>query len=128
MARHRKKIFGTCVYCGKEAQLTEDHVIPQCLFGGNVPKDIPTVYAWATCNGTLKSQGDAFLRDLLVFDMDTCNHPVARRLFDDKVVRAISNNQSALARYVSDKLSPIEVFTPSGIFMGAAYATPLPVG
>jgi hypothetical protein len=46
MANHHKKFKGLCAYCEVDTELTEDHVVPQCLFvGKKAPSDIPIVYA-----------------------------------------------------------------------------------
>jgi HNH endonuclease len=128
LAKRNKQHLGTCAYCGIDARLTEDHVIPQCLFGGKVPADVPTVGACKTCNGIKKSTDDTFQRDMLVCDIDTYQHPVARAIFESQFSRAVSRNQSPLARYVRTQIKPVELVTPSGLFVGIAFGSPLPQG
>jgi hypothetical protein len=121
-----KKQFGTCAYCGRDASLTLDHVIPQCLFNGKPPRDIPTVGACARCNHIQKSSDDSYLRDLLVADFDTQHHPVAKQLAA-KFVRSIKRHQSQFARDANAKQGKVvQAYTPGGIYLGAAYAIDLP--
>ena len=109
-----KTIHGICVYCSKEDELTEDHVIPQCLFSNGVPADAPTVYACATCNHIVKSANDNYLRDLLCTDRRSSRSPIVQEL-RPKFGRAVSRNQSKLANdLMYSKL--IESRTASGLF------------
>jgi hypothetical protein len=117
----RRKKYGYCAYCGDYDILTRDHVIPQCLFVGGTPGDVPRVYACSTCNGDEKSSNDTYLRDLLVMDMDSSEHPVVKQLFD-KFVRAIKRNQSKAARDAMQSTRPIPLMTPSGLYAGWAWA------
>ncbi len=117
-----KKIRGDCAYCGGYDKLSKDHVIPQCLFTGNLPGDIPKVYACTTCNNVAKSSNDTYLRDALVLDMDSSEHPIAQQLWE-KFVRAVRRNQSELAKeYAQQGTQRVERHTPSGLFAGWAYA------
>ena len=55
----RKIKQGTCAYCGAVGDVTGDHVIPQCLWPGRVPRDVPVVDACRQCNHIWKSGNDA---------------------------------------------------------------------
>jgi hypothetical protein len=65
---------------------------------------------------------------MLVCDMDTWQHPVARQLAEGAFTRAIANGRSALAHDIAKKLRPVEVFTPSGVFTSIAYGAEMPLG
>jgi hypothetical protein len=116
----KAKAQGICAYCGRIDQLSEDHVIPRCFFSGNLPGDIPKVYACSFCNNTVKSSNDTYLRDALIMDMDSSQHPLARQLWD-KFARAVSRNQSVLANEVVQHSQLVPLSTPSGLFAGWAY-------
>lgn len=115
-----KKILGDCAYCGEYDKLSKDHVVPQCLFIGNLPGDIPKVYACTTCNNIAKSGNDAYLRDALITDMDSSQHPIAQQLWE-KFARAAFRNQSLLANEIVQKSQLVSLYTPSGLFAGWAY-------
>ncbi len=122
MAKKKKaKAQGICAYCGKIEKLSEDHVIPQCLFIGNLPGDIPKVYACSSCNNTEKSGNDAYLRDALITDMDSSQHPIARQLWE-KFTRAVLRNQSVLANEMVQRSQLVPLRTSSGLFAGWAYS------
>ena len=115
------KAQGICSYCGRIDRLSEDHVIPQCLFIGNLPSDLPKVYACSLCNNTVKSTNDTYLRDTFVVDMDTSQHPIVRQLWEN-FSRAVERNQSRLAKEIVNRSQLVSLLTPSGIFAGWAYA------
>lgn len=124
MAKKKKIIRGTCVYCGKDSELSEDHVIPQCLFNNNLPRDMPIVYACYSCNHVVKSGLDTYLRDFLILDIESSEHPIAQQLFH-KFARAVRRNQSKMA-HDANKSQLIPRLTSSGLFAGWVYATELP--
>ena len=117
-----KKKYGYCPYCGEYDKLTKDHVIPQCLFMGNLPGDIPKIYACSECNNEEKSANDTYLRDLLSVDVNSSLHPVAQQLYP-KFLRSVVRNQSELVHDMT-KARLTEVYTSSGIFRGVAYTSP----
>jgi hypothetical protein len=117
-----KTIRGTCVYCVNVDMLTEDHVIPQCLFPTKIPSDAPKVWACEHCNGVVKSKLDAYLRDLLVTDMHSSRSPVAQQLFP-KFGRAVVRNQSKMASDILQKRQIVELKTPGGLYSGEAYTS-----
>lgn len=106
-----------CAYCGERPGKTKDHPIPACLFD-ILPKTMITVKACGKCNGQ-KSLYDTYLRDYLVMDVIGSEHPTAQTIFNDKVVRAATRNQSKIARaLVEAKDEP--VYTQSGLYLGHA--------
>jgi len=80
---------GECVYCGITAMLTTEHVIPRCLFTEPRPDNMITVPVCKDCNGH-KSSNDDYLRDFLVTDHRTSEHPVAKQIFLGKALRSDS--------------------------------------
>lgn len=121
----KKKPVGECAYCGRYTTLTEDHVIPKSLFSAPRPTDIPKVLACAQCNNVIKSFNDTYLRDLLVADMTTVDHPVAKEQFS-KFIRANQRGQSHMAREIRWE-SPVEVRTHAGLITGMAYSAKIPL-
>ena len=118
----KKTIPGNCMYCGKEDVLTEDHVIPQCLFSNGIPTDAPKVWACTHCNGVVKSGLDTYLRDLLVTDMHTSRSPIAQQLFP-KFGRAVGRNQSKFANDILQRNQLVELRTQAGLYYGQAYTS-----
>jgi 5-methylcytosine-specific restriction endonuclease McrA len=88
---------GTCAYCGNVGDVTDDHVVPQCLWPGRVPKSAPIIDAWRRCNHIWKSEYDTYLRDALVNDIQAANSPIVQKI-RKKFYRSVDRNQSAMAR------------------------------
>jgi hypothetical protein len=88
---------GKCVYCGSEGEVTEDHIIPQCLWTGRVPKRVPKVPACRRCNHVLKSQLDTYLRDLLITDRHAAPSPIVQNLHS-RYIRSVLTNKSHMDR------------------------------
>jgi hypothetical protein len=112
------------VYCGEYDKLTKDHVIPKCLFPEDkpLPSDIPKVYACKECNNIVKSANDTYLRDFLMVDMGSYEHPIAQQLFP-KFIRSALRNKSEFATDINHNQQIIELFTPSGIFAQRVYTS-----
>lgn len=126
MAKRREQI-GECVYCGTTGALEKEDVIPKCLFPKPRPNDLVKVPSCRKCN-LEKSKDDDYLRDLLVSDISTGNHPIAQTLFHDKMLSSFRQNSSDFARRaVSEgELSPYR--TREGLYLGQAFSVPVDAG
>lgn len=96
-----KKIQGICAYCGKVGDVTGDHVVPQCLWPGRVPKNAPVVDACKTCNHISKSSDDTYLRDVLVTNAASATSPRTKRIYP-KFLRSMNRNQSQMVNDLRD--------------------------
>ncbi len=83
---------GTCAYCGSVGDVTDDHVIPKCLWPGRVRKDAPIVDACRPCNHIWKSEYDTYLRDMLVNDKACAKNPIAQKV-RERYYRSAANNR-----------------------------------
>ena len=103
-----------------------DHVVPKSLF----PKPRPDLITVPACgNGNAEKQRlDEYARDFLVMDFQGSQHPVAQRLFAEKVTTSIVTNRSVLGR-TSLPLAHIRPFyTPSGLYLGDMPMMPMDDG
>jgi hypothetical protein len=116
----RRKVYDDCAYCGVYDKLSRDHVIPQCLFINGLPGDLPIVYACKTCNNEEKSVNDTYLRDLLILDMDSAEHPITKQHWNS-FARAVRRNQSLAANDVLETSRLVKMFTSAGVYAGTAY-------
>jgi hypothetical protein len=103
-----KKINGPYPYCGKQAILTLDHVIPKCLFTNGIPGNSPKIYVCSPCNNILKSRLDTDLRDMLIFDMDSSQSPHTQ-LLHPRLARSIGSNQSKIVRAMKEHSYPVQI-------------------
>jgi hypothetical protein len=115
-----------CVYCDARPGTTSDHVVPRCLFDGNLPLDMVTVPACGSCNAAKKAD-DEYLRDYLVIHEGNFDHPVARSLFD-RTRRATRRNQSEIARQVVANAEYRPAYTADGVPAGTMPFVPLDPG
>src|SRR5436305_2063356 len=94
----RKGQTGICVYCGKEAAITREHVIPRGFFLETKPRPSTPVLvdACASCNST-KAGDDSYLRDLINFDPSCDGHPVVEENRRLQISRSIKKNHSEFA-------------------------------
>ncbi len=132
MARHSKPMIAPCAYCGVEEKLTIDHVIPECVFEkGKAPPGAPIVYACRNCNNTKKNLDDAYLRDILVADIDAAEHQIAQAIFHGPMMRAVKSQgyvQSPLAALLRrQEPKRVQVKSKSGIYLGDAFAIDVPM-
>src|SRR5437660_7416687 len=121
-----KIIQGTCVYCGKENALSEDYVIPQCLFTRGWSEDIPKVGTCKSCNNEEKSANATSLRDVLLLAKDSSEHPTAQQLYENFAL-AVGQSQSTLP-HDAVQSQFLSRFPPSGMIVGWAHGTELPGG
>lgn len=116
-----KKKQGICAYCGKYvARITDDHVIPSCLFAYNPPRMYVKVPACVPCNRE-KSRDDDYLRDMLVMDITSNGHPVVQEILRRKLARSTS----AVAKTIWTNLEFVPAFTESGLYIGMLPSVPL---
>ena len=107
-------------------KLTIDHVIPTCLFIPPLPRNMITVKACYNCNTKKKSEDDSLLRDFLCIDAWGNNHPMARQLFEGKVMRSIGYHKSELGSLLAAKGRLKPFYTPHGVYLGQAVQCEIP--
>jgi hypothetical protein len=108
----RRARVGICTYCSSEREVTEDHIIPQCLWTGRVPKKVPKVPACRQCNHILKSELDTYLRDLLITDRRAAPSPIVQNLHS-RYVRSVLTNKSRMGRDYRERGTVIAKVSPS---------------
>lgn len=109
----------SCIYCGSTGKLTKDHVPPKNLFPVPRPSDLITVPACEPCNQSFGLDDDYF-RIAVLAGADPERHPIAARLWSDKVVRGTLQRSPALKSIILQSLRRLDVTTPAGIYLGTA--------
>ena len=93
-------------------------MIPRSLFGDNPPRNLITVPACEACDNE-KSLNDDFLRDMLVMDVQSSEHPLLQADLRNKMYRAVQRNLSALGRLVVAESKDRALYTRGGIYLGS---------
>jgi hypothetical protein len=109
----------SCIYCGATGKLTKDHIPPKNLFPTPRPSDLMTVPACERCNKSFELDDDYFRIAVLV-PADPERHPIAARLWAEKVVRGTLKHSPALKSTIIRSLARLDVTTPAGIYLGTA--------
>lgn len=106
-----------CIYCGAVGELTRDHVPPKNIFPSPRPENIITVPSCYKCNSDA-SKDDEYFRNMLTLRYDIFEHPEANKNWQ-KVLRSIKRSESKqLRKAILRNMKPIDLITPSGIFVG----------
>lgn len=100
-------------------------MIPKRLFLPPLPSDMITVNACQSCNNNAKSQDDRYLMHWLVCDYQNWQHPVARRLFEERVRPRVREGKSAFA-FDAMRGRVGDVHSPSGIIVGRVFMAEIP--
>jgi hypothetical protein len=108
---------GICAYCGAVGEVTDDHVIPQCLWPGRVSADvIPIIDACPECNNKKKSGDDSYLRDVLVNDQDSSHHNIVQKIRPN-FQRSVGRKQSAMYKDFKKDGKVIHTRHPSSLIV-----------
>lgn len=120
----KKTKVGNCAYCGELAELSEDHVVPECFWEKPLPADVPKVWACKRCNQEIKSFDDTFLRDLFALDGRTASRAISQTNYE-KYKRAASRGQSALGP-AEAQARPVFRQNQAGIYVPSGSAIAIP--
>ena len=116
----RRTLDEKCVYCGKQGELTDDHIPPKNLFPEPRPSNLITVPSCSDCN-VGASKDDEYFRLVLSMRHDTGDHPSVHGV-QPSVIRSLAREKAVgLRTAVFDSISLRNVHTKSGIYLGQEY-------
>jgi len=109
-----------CAYCGKNEADTEDHVIPEGLFEQAPPTGYIKVPACYACNNSFSRDEEYFL--VAVLSEATATSTTANRVLDRLAEdhRTGRRRRTGLAVALLEKVRPVDVHSPGGIYLGSA--------
>ncbi|VEN74328.1 putative HNH endonuclease [Candidatus Desulfarcum epimagneticum] len=111
----RQQKFGKCVYCGKLANLTVDHIPPKNLFSQPRPNNLITVPSCQKCNSAA-SKDDEYFRLVMATSINT-NISESTKL-RDKALRALEKpNKKGFQKAFLNRIKEVELYTPTGLFI-----------
>jgi hypothetical protein len=120
MSRRKQQKTGECVYCGKVAPITEDHVPPKNLFAKPRPNNLIKVPSCKECHSENKqvSQDDEYFRLMLTLREDTANHPDVEKILPI-VLRSLARpDKIGFAKSLIKNMKKVNVRTQSGLYLG----------
>lgn len=93
--RRWKRGKSLCAYCGVNVGTEGDHVVADCLYTKDARKSVRDLLTVPACHDCNRDKGtfDGPLQHYLLTDVDASEHPEARQLFDEKLVKAVSTNR-----------------------------------
>ena len=113
----RRTLDEKCVYCGKQGELTDDHIPPKNLFPEPRPSNLITVPSCSDCN-VGASKDDEYFRLVLSMRHDTGDHPAVKGV-QPSVIRSLGREKAiGLRKAVFDSINLRNVRTKSGICLG----------
>jgi hypothetical protein len=112
---------GECVYCGKVARLTPDHVPPKNLFLTPRPSNLITVPSCEGCNGGA-SKDDEYFKNMIMLRQDVGNHSEATQLLSEVMASLRRPEQAKFTRSMLTGMTPVELTTPAGVYIGKTMA------
>lgn len=107
---------GTCIYCGKTGQVTDDHVPPKNLFSKPLPNNLITVPACDPCNKSF-SMDDEYFRLKMALNTEVYGHPdVDANL--PAIYRSLQRPKAkGMAKAFFADMDQFEIRTRSGLFV-----------
>lgn len=108
---------GVCVYCGKTAMLTPDHVPPKSLFLSPRPSNLITVPSCTNCNGGA-SKDDEYFKNAIILRDDVAIHPDVPQLLKEVMASLRRPEQENFTCAFLQKMTPVNLTTRTGLFVG----------
>ena len=112
---------GECVYCGRLAVLTADHIPPKALCSKPRPADLIVVPACELCNGGA-SKDDEYFKTVMVLKDLAGSHPEAASI-RPSVFRGLAMPKKAqFTRRIMSGVRHVSLRTPAGLYAGKSAA------
>ncbi len=124
MSRRKPHKTGECVYCGKVAPITDDHIPPRNLFSKPRPSNLIKVPSCKECHSENKtvSQDDEYFRLMLSLREDTAKHPDVEKILP-VVFRSLARpEQAGLTRSLMKSVKKVNLRTKGGLYLGIKQA------
>lgn len=116
MRKNKNKGTRICVYCGKKAD-SDDHIPSKNLFTSEsiIKARFQKVDSCVPCNRGFSKDDEFFRNYLVTFSQEDSEN--AAQIFNSKFRRSLER-RPAIARGLLNNMSLVNLFTPSGIFIG----------
>ncbi len=106
-----------CMYCGRETELSLDHLPPKSLFAKRYHAELPQVRACVPCN-TSSSKDDEEFRRAIWMDERMERHTDHEELMG-KVMRSMARPEARWYLHaVATSIEEVDIHSPAGVFLG----------
>lgn len=122
MGRKKNKLLrnGTCAFCGKQGEVTKDHIPPKGLFPDPKPSNLITVPSCLDCNNKTSDDDQYFIT---VLSLDMRSDEIATANVNMKTLRGLIRQDSEkFKENLIKDARPMELRTPSGLYAGKTVA------
>jgi hypothetical protein len=110
-----KQRVGECIYCGKEAALTRDHIPPKGLFPEPRPHDLIAVDCCFECNN-LASKDDEYFRLTISLRHDVCKAQSGS--VAESAIKALGRPQQRwFTKAFLSTVRKVNVYSEGGIYL-----------
>ncbi len=110
---------GLCAYCGKESEITYDHIPPKSIFSKPFPKNLIKVPSCYNCN-VGASRVDEYFRLIFSIRNSTFDHPTVQKNIP-KIRRSLERRKfGGLRKLIVDSTKIVNLRTKSGLYIGKA--------
>lgn len=119
VTKNRKRQIGECPYCGKQAELTKDHIPPKTIFPQPIPNGIElvTVRCCEECNGG--ASGDDKYFAVVLSSSQAHSNPKAKVVWERLLDGGKRHpEEQGFWRGVAGNLKRRETHSPGGIYLG----------
>jgi hypothetical protein len=117
LKKKKHKKIGECIYCGRKARLTDDHIPPKNIFPNPRPSNLITVPACKSCNLSA-SKDDEYLRLMMVIREDVYEQPGAAEVWKTAYRGLKRSNSIGLTKHFLSLIKRVPTYTQAGLYLG----------
>lgn len=111
-----RHVQGTCIYCGKTAPVTRDHLPPESLFPKPRPSNLVTVPSCLECNNSASKDDEYFRLTLSI--RHNAKRPLAKQVADT-ALRGLARDEHTLFRNnFFQGVREVDIMTADGKYAG----------
>lgn len=110
-------MHGICIYCGKKAAGTKDHVPPKSFFPSPRPSNLITVPCCKMCNGKY-GKDDERVRNMLISLEATEDHPGIKAQIAGKRNRSFMRIKGkSNFQHIVNSIKAVDLYSSGGIYL-----------
>jgi len=120
LGKRKKARVGTCVYCGREGPITDDHIPPKCIFPEILHKSLLKIPSCTGCNNG-SSKDDEYLRTIIVLSARTHRDEALEQVTSRTVRSLVRAEASGFREGILTGLREMFAQNERGVFVPATF-------